>query len=195
MKKATLIWVGLIVLGSLLLLSCSRGPDDFSVVRERAAQRNLVVQVPEVKNFTEAKQIAKKVQLTDDPNTIMWITTLSDMGGVIYYGPVVGKVTSSSKRLEPKARIDDYNNQYGNQERMQADATYGESDPYIYWFDPNGVYHQWNGLYFLTSVPYKVQPGIINYRNIDTEAMAKQLLAEQALREGKKIDLDLNVKN
>ena len=48
-------------------------------------------------------------------------------------------------------------NGFYTDEFIQPDGTYGDSDAYIYWFDPMGRYHQWGtagGLgYLLTDYP------------------------------------------
>ncbi|MDD4409318.1 MAG: hypothetical protein PHW52_01555 [Candidatus Pacebacteria bacterium] len=72
---------------------------------------------------------------------------------VVYMSTVKGKVTSSGKRLTPRALAGGQwnngaagvmiaGNQYETTEVIEDDGTYGDSVPYIYWFDGNDVYHQ-----------------------------------------------------
>jgi hypothetical protein len=78
-------------------------------------------------------------------------------GQVILYSTVKGKVTSSGKRLTPYTANYVSNNSTGadgfdvqlpsgnyfhTNEVLQDDGTYGESIPYIYWWDVQGRYHQ-----------------------------------------------------
>ena len=138
-------------------------------IEARSDRRDQVVPVPAVKNFTEAQNISRRVKLMDDPNLVQWIYCLSDTGQVVFYGPVLGKVTSSGKRLEPNSVDDDYPANYSDSwtnERIQADGTYGSSDTYVYWFDPDGVYYQWSGHYFLTSVEMPINSVVLNYRDV-----------------------------
>ena len=164
-----------------------------SVAEKRAERRENVVTVPEVVYFTEAKKISQRQIMMDDPNLVMWIYCLSDSGAVVYYGPVVGKVVSSGKRLEPITLDDEDPFRYAppgsteielTSERMQADGTFGTSDAYVFWFDPNGIYHQWSSNYFLTSVPIKIETPVINFRDVDQEMAARQEKAIEILRAG-----------
>jgi len=78
---------------------------------------------------------------------------------VILYSTVQGKVTSGGKRLSPRTSINQYD--CGDKcthiegmriliggieqittEMMQDDGTFGNSVPYLYWFDAQGRYHQ-----------------------------------------------------
>lgn len=76
-------------------------------------------------------------------------------GQVIIYSTVKGKVTSSGKRLTPYTVIghsEDISGSdntviingktYYTNEVLQDDGTNGSSDPYIYWWDTKGIYHQ-----------------------------------------------------
>ncbi len=75
-------------------------------------------------------------------------------GKILLYSTVKGKVTSSGKRLTPLTVSDDGakfplrigNTDYLINEVLQDDGTYGSSDPYIFWWDSKGIYHQ----HFLT---------------------------------------------
>lgn len=98
----------------------------------------------------EQLNIKRRVELASDPSKIWWIYCLSDTGQMVFYGAVKGKVTSSKKHLP----------------YVTQDGTSGDSDEYIYWFNPAGIYFQWNGKYFLTSEEVKVHNPIINYRGV-----------------------------
>jgi hypothetical protein len=118
-------------------------------------------------NTVEQQNINDRLNVTQDTTKIMWIHLISLDGKILRRMPVRNKVTSSSKRLEPTQAIamsgeykrgeyPSYNGYY-TPELIQPDGTYGSSDPYIYWFDPMGRYHQWGtagGLgYLLTDYP------------------------------------------
>ena len=125
---------------------------------------------------------------------------MSDTGQILFTSPVVGKVTSSTKRLEPittvasgdYAQVPVYNG-YEVGEIMQTDGTYGSSDSYVFWFDPEGNYYQWSGSYILSSVPLKLKTPVFSVRDIDTETKEKARKASEQLRKGKKITNDLEV--
>jgi hypothetical protein len=102
----------------------------------------------------EQANIKKRVELSSDPNGIWWIYCLSDTGQPVFYGAVKGKVTSSWKNLGELSN------------GQNADGTYGNSDSYVYWFDPAGVYYQWDGKYFLTSREIKLANPVLNFRGV-----------------------------
>lgn len=187
MRKSACVIFLFVLMGLLLTISaCS--PSD---VQKRTETREQVVPVPKVQEFTEAKTIQRRLELMDDPHLIQWIYCLSESGAVVFYGPVVGKVTSSGKRLEPVTLAEEGSARYGDgwtNERMQADGTFGASDYYVFWFDPNGVYHQWSGDYFLSSVPIKIQTPVINIRDVDQEMFGRQQRAIEILGAGGCVD-------
>jgi hypothetical protein len=117
----------------------------------------------------EQQNILDRIAVTSDFGRIMWIHTISLDGKIIFRQAVRNKITSSGKRLEPVEAagfasggngisypIPEYKG-YGTKEFIQPDGTFGNSDPYIFWFDPQGRYHQWGtagGLgYLLTDYP------------------------------------------
>ena len=122
--------------------------------------------VHKITNYVERSNINRRLELFDSESQVSWIYCLGDNGQVVFYGSVLGKVTSSGKRLEPNSTADcggspsgycatNFNGQWTS-ERMQADGTFGTSDHYIFWFDSAHNYFQWDGKYFLTSVPIKI---------------------------------------
>ena len=76
-------------------------------------------------------------------------------GDVMEYSTVLGKVTSSGKRLSPKSLTGsgDVGGDYfivningvrsRTAEVLDENGTYGESGNYLYWFDAQGNYHQY----------------------------------------------------
>ncbi len=115
----------------------------------------------------EQTRIFKRIKVTSDPTKILWIHIYALDGHIIFRNPVQGKVTSSGKRLEPITAASgtgtgslpqvrpDQKGDYllYTSELMQADGTFGSSDPYIFWFDPMDRYHQKGEGYLLTDYP------------------------------------------
>lgn len=164
MKKVLFVLVMIV----LVLSAC--GPVPTSTVADQTAkniQNSSSASEYPVKNFVERTNINKRLELFDNPAQVSWIYCLSDTGAVVFYGAVEGKVTSSTKRLEP-ITTDNSSDwalyQYGGHvtnELLQQDGTFGQSDSYVYWFDPAGNYYQWGGEYFLTSIPVQVSVPVI----------------------------------
>jgi hypothetical protein len=106
----------------------------------------------------EQHNIKARLDLDNKPGSIKHLYIIAAASGqVILYSTVKGKVTSSGKRLTPYAanyssgstggdsgfRVNLPNgDSFRTNEVLQDDGTYGESIPYLYWFDVQGRYHQ-----------------------------------------------------
>jgi len=145
----------------------------------------------------EQSQIEKRLKVTTDPTKVLWIHLIALDGKIVRRMPVVSKVTSSGKRLEPKTAdggsgtyvLPRAGNGYRTTELIQPDGTYGDSDSYIYWFDPQDRYHQWGtagGLgYLLTDYPIDLSnpiDEITGMYNMSTKAYEWQKQQEAQLR-------------
>lgn len=84
------------------------------------------------------------------PDAIKYLYVLGFNGQVIYHDTVKGKVTSSGKRLNPRT-LDTTGNTpgmwvgsdyYHTPELMEADGTFGDSAPYLFYWDTKGNYKQ-----------------------------------------------------
>lgn len=102
----------------------------------------------------EQENIRTRLLADNKPGSIKHLYVISPYSGqVILYSTVKGKITSSGKRLSPYMvesageDTDGFPIRIGNWEGttaevLQDDGTYGHSDPYIYWWDVQGRYHQ-----------------------------------------------------
>ena len=130
-------------------------------------------------NSVEQDNINNRLQIMNKASTTLFFYGLSDNGVVIFRSVVKGKVTSSGKRLEPvSTNGNNYalNNNYYcpstgangwcSNELLQADGTFGSSDNYVYWFDFEGNYFQWNGYYILTTKALSLPNPTINFQEI-----------------------------
>lgn len=108
----------------------------------------------------EQRNVKQRLEIDNLPGSIKHLYVLSAYSGqVLIYSTVDGKVSSSGKRLTPRTILaGTTRNQYASRltgfavrigggsyetaEVLQDDGTYGSSDPYIYWFDTQGNYHQ-----------------------------------------------------
>jgi len=103
-------------------------------------------------NTVEQRKIQERLRRDNLPGSIKHLYVISSYSGqVLIYSTVDGKVTSSSKRLTPNTVATSYTGgipitinerTYFTSEMLGDDGTYGSSDPYVYWFDAKGVYHQ-----------------------------------------------------
>ncbi|GFE69077.1 hypothetical protein [Chroococcus sp. FPU101] len=109
----------------------------------------------------EQQNVKNRLLMDNQVGSIKHLYIISPQtGNVLLYSTVKGKVTSSNKRLTPRTvstNSDVYDENEGflvtigsknkrTAEVLQDDGTYGDSDPYIFWWDTKGIYHQ----HFLT---------------------------------------------
>ncbi len=159
----------------------------------------------------EQHNIQERIRVTTDPTKVMWIHLIALDGKIISRVAVRNKITSGGKRLEPKTATyspangympssgvsvpSTSNHHYNTTELLQPDGTFGDSDAYIFFFDPMGRYHQFGttgGIgYLLTDYPINVEnqiDKITGLYNAEAAAAAWQQKQEAALREkeGKK---------
>lgn len=211
-RRATLVVAAVLALSPLLLgnSGCENRPQ---VSSSGATQVGAGQAVPKnTRNRTvEQQNIEDRIRVTTDPTKVMWIHLISLDGKVIRRMPVRNKVTSSGKRLEPKHAAT-YGNGYhmpssgvvvpgtrdstfATNELIQPDGTFGDSDAYIYWFDPMNRYHQYGtagGIgYLITDYPIDLENPVdrlTGMYNVQKQAAEWQKEQEAALRkqEGKK---------
>ena len=150
-----IVWVVLMFF-ALFAVGCSgpSGPAE-QTARSGAKQVSALYKAPVNSEGRTAEQqnIWDRDRVTSDFTKVMWIHLIALDGKIVRRMPVRWKVTSSGKRLEPteamgfagdnlRYHIPIYNG-YGTKEFIQKDGTFGSSDPYIFWFDPQGRYHQY----------------------------------------------------
>jgi len=134
--------------------SCGGGPPTAD-----SGVRKTSVQIPTGSDGLSAEQRNVRDRLVTDnkPGSIKHLYVISAYSGqVILYSTVRGKVTSSGKRLSPREINGSYKQDgctngtnvymggysYCTNEMIEDDGTYGESVPYVYWWDEQGRYYQ-----------------------------------------------------
>jgi hypothetical protein len=140
-----------------LMLNSSCGDSSTTPQSDSGVSKaSITVKTDENGNTVEQKQIGKRIDMDNQFGAIKHIYVISPYSGqVLFYSTIIGKVTSSGKRLTPKTvngeaygkdgssnYINIGGKEYTTNEVIQDDGTYGESDPYIYWWDAKGIYHQ-----------------------------------------------------
>jgi len=116
----------------------------------------------------EIDNIKRRLELTSKPGAIGYIVLLNEAGQPILYTGVKGKVTSSGKRLtSPQQGVSIRCGDFCSEalgDGPSDEGTYGSSDPYVFFWDTNGVYHQWSGRYLYSDKPIRlrVEPLVIS---------------------------------
>lgn len=153
----------------LVLAGCESDEAGEQVSSTGASQHNPgTVKLTSNGTTLEQENIKRRIETTTDPGGLAWIHLMSSNGKVVARMVVQGKVTSSGKRLQPKIaerdgtghtlKLPRTRDGYFTNELIQPDGTYGQSDAYIFWFDPQDRYHQLStsstGIaYLLTNYP------------------------------------------
>jgi hypothetical protein len=112
----------------------------------------------------EQRNVRERLIQDNKPGAIQHLYVISAYSGqVLLYSTVRGKVTSSGKRLD---RPEEYQGASFSYSRMGDDGTWGQSVPYIYWWDSRGIYHQHyvegGQIVHVSSEPIAVKGVVIN---------------------------------
>jgi hypothetical protein len=151
MNASVIVVAGVLLLGAAADDGCGGPPTTSSSGLQRATVQ---VQTGSDGLSVEQRNVRDRLTADNKPGSIKHLYVISAYSGqVLIYSTVRGKVTSSSKRLTPGSVYDTNDTTSGfrmniggstvyTHEVLGDDGTYGDSVPYIYWFDAKGAYHQ-----------------------------------------------------
>lgn len=125
-------------------------------VDNRAVQSNKAREIAESVVFSdnaEIDNIRRRLELTSKPGLLGYIVLLNESGSPVMYTTVKGKVTSGSKRLTSPG----YCLGVPGNECPSDEGTFGSSNPYVYFWDEGGRYHQWSGEYLYSDQPIRLR--------------------------------------
>jgi hypothetical protein len=158
-------YVALAVVLGLVGLLAGCGSNNVVVTPTKSAagvaQAKASIQTDANGHSIEQANILERLKRDNEPGAIKHLYIISAFNGqVLLYSPVKGKLTSSGKRLTPRTMAplqwngaSNGHAEYGvpfvvNDQRhftgevIQDDGTYGDSVEMVYWFTPDGRYHQ-----------------------------------------------------
>lgn len=163
-----------LVLGAMLLMGA--GGCSNLATSEQAAITRSQDRVPYVtQNDVEYNNYDARQRIADDPTTILWCTAAFPVpGSPLFTVPVVGKLTSGSKRPYPSP------------DAIGPDGMYGGSVAYRYGFTPEGVYVDYTDMAtYCTTQPTVWQKESTDLvLKIDDALAAAQVEARKALANG-----------
>lgn len=146
---------GMLIGGLLILTGCIETETDLPSSSSGVKKASVKIATDLEGATVEQKNVRARLLNDNKVGAIKHLYIISPYSGkILLYSTVKGKVTSSGKRLTPLS-VDDtrlgfpvsFNKrEYYTKEVLQDDGTYGSSDPYIFWWDSKGIYHQ----HFLT---------------------------------------------
>ena len=120
----------------------------------------------------EIDNIKRRLELTSKPGLLGYVLLFNPgSGNPALYTTVKGKITSGGKRLNPTNDIQDCRGgEYGASCVVAApgdEGTYGNSGDYIYFWDEDGRYWQWNGNYMYSDQPIRVPKNSLLINMVD----------------------------
>lgn len=134
-----------------------------------ANQQKLIQARPpfQMEDSLERQNLIQRYQYLNDANNVHHVYMLSHDGKVINYEVAQGKVSSVNSKLTndrqiveiPDARWDGHNGAGGEGvnykvvESPQMDGSYGSNGDAIFFFNTQGHYIEWNGLYVVSEEP------------------------------------------
>lgn len=168
-KNRVLLALVAVVLIAVTTAGCSdelsqtlaKSSSDIAGNQQRLEQ---VVPTPTLDYSNERANIAKRaLTFGSDPNKVSWIYLLADNGVIVGYFSVKGKVSNLSSYLVPDEQVIHDSNGPVVVQAPDIDGSYGTNGDGVFWYDTQNIYHEWNGLYFLTDQPVKLsqQPVLV----------------------------------
>lgn len=184
MKKSlkTLVLLLFVMIFMFALIGCAwdEQPVDPASSFETASQstedtvKDLVSNdpLPKVEKSLERENIKRRIEFINQPDRVGYLYLVSDNGQLIREVQVKGKVSSLNSYLTPMEQVQwyegvDLGESYGDVpivvQSPDLDGTYGENAQGVFWFDSDGVYQEWNGLYFYSSerMTFTTQPLLV----------------------------------
>lgn len=119
----------------------------------------------------EIENVKRRIELTAQPGLLGFILLMNEAGQPILYEGVRGKLTSGGKRLTQPDRL-------SSSDKVMAapsdEGTWGHSGEYVFYWNQNGEYRQWNGKYLYSDKPFRtrVEPLVVTVQQ--SAAPAKQ---------------------
>jgi len=205
-------WAGIMALVVLILTGCG------SVVQPNAEAAIEAAPAIGKENFLERQMINRIEWITDQPGGIYFVYFLGPDGVSPLQLACIGRPTSSTESLEPNdaqyaykhsdgdytfrpflfplgENADGVEVMAGTTEQAGRDGTYGEPVDFRQCATPTNGYRDFpagQGAYLpiVSNEPLSFNNGI---QEINREMLAKQLIAEKALMDGKCVDANLDV--
>lgn len=142
---------------------------------EEAKSTNKSVQAQRAKeaansiSFTENAEIdniKRRLEQTSKPDALGFIVLLNETGQPVMYTSVKGKITSGGKRLTEPDRVGGYADHPYIRQAPSDEGTYGHSGEYIFFWNADGQYIQWNGKYLFSDKPFrlKTEPLVVSVK-------------------------------
>jgi hypothetical protein len=166
-RPALVISLGLAALVVLLgASSCNEVPADLAQ-NDPTANANFIAQkhnnpIPQLERSLERANIIEHLKRNNEPERVRYVYLLTQTGAVVNYHIAKGKLTSAGAQLTPTDSVVDVCSatDYCPQvvQGQTDDGSFGGDEGGIYFFDDLGNEIQWNGLFYVSDIPRKIDP-------------------------------------
>lgn len=160
----------IILLSLLVFAGCEELPVKAQVKDTQSQKAAKAASQIKFTENAEIDNIKKRLELTSNPGLLGYVVLMNEAGQPVLYSTVKGKITSGGKRLTKPIQRWKIDRGEWNGTTLGAapsdEGTWGSSSPYVYFWDTNGRYHQWNGKYLYSDQPIRlrVKPLVINIK-------------------------------
>ena len=142
----------------------------------------------------DRENIAKRISRSNDGNHIQWMYLFGSTGAVIERFAVRGKATSGGKRLNAKhgyKKVRNTSGGYGTNTYLEVEkademGTFGNSAPYIFWFDLDDTLVQTNLDYLILDKPVNITGGVLRISDVDQKELQEKRELEAHYNKGGK---------
>lgn len=134
---------------------------------------------PQFDHSLERENLVRRLKILNVQNKTMYIYCMGLNGNVVYHGMVQGKVSSLNSLLTTPEQIAFMRDPRGGyiQEKLPSpdfDGSYGKNPEGVFWFSPDGGYHEWSGTYYLSDRPEKIAVPISIVSTVDLQDPVKK---------------------
>lgn len=154
--KKQLLTLTVAALSLVTLTGCIESTDNTSSNKDNGVEAKKAQVKTQSDGLTaEQQNVKKRFELENQPEAIQYFYAFSPSDNTYFYATVQGEVTSSGKALHP-TEVTSTDGQYVSSsfngykfdgqhtgQVMGEDGTYGQSAPYLCFFDPQGNYYQY----------------------------------------------------
>ena len=141
---------------AMMLAGCNE-----TVADNKSAQSRKAAEAAKSIAFTdnaEIDNIKRRIELTAQPGLLGFVLLMNEAGQPIMYEGVKGKITSGAKRLtRPDETPYCWEGKCPVRQSASDEGTYGHSAEYIFYWNQNGEYRQWNGKYLYSDKPFRLR--------------------------------------
>lgn len=119
----------------------------------------------EPRDSAERRNLNERLKRWENPNKIGYIALVALDGTLVWYGTIKGKPSSLNSHItndEDRECSGSGGTGCTTRPSPDLDGSWGDNPQGIFFFDTQGIYHEWSGTYFLSDAPSKLtqQPKI-----------------------------------